>query len=389
MANCVILSKIFSVKPVAVGSINVKFTCTKKALSEALHSVSRAVANKSTLPILSNVLLEVKDGMLKLVTTDLEMGLTCSIPLDRFEEGSVTVPEKILQDVVGGLGDANDVTVSDDDRSMLTVTAGKSRYTIHGLPATDYPLLPQVNSNISIKVKSGDFKDLIKKVIFAVSTDEGRAVLTGCFLNWDGVMLTAVATDTHRLAAKRVTAQGEMVEAVSIVVPERSMNELMRLLNVGDENVEIHISENQVKFVFAHISMVSRLIEGTFPPFERVIPAETNKRLVINREELLDAVRRANVVASKENNKIVIKAEENKLSITARTGDIGEANEEIDVLLEGDPIEIGFNADFLRDVLQVLTCDTIELGLTAPLSPGLLRSVDEPEFNYVVMPMQI
>jgi DNA polymerase-3 subunit beta len=369
----------------------VKFTCTKKALSEALHSVSRAVANKSTLPILSNVLLEVKEGMLKLVTTDLEMGLTCSIPLDRFEEGAVTVPEKILQDVVGGLGDTNDVTVSDDERSMLTVTAGKSRYTIHGLPATDYPLLPQVNSNISIKVKSGDFKDLIKKVIFAVSTDEGRAVLTGCFLNWDGVMLTAVATDTHRLAAKRVTANGEMVEAVSIVVPERSMNELMRLLNVGDEYVEIHISENQVKFVFAHISMVSRLIEGTFPPFERVIPAQTDltKRLVINREELLDAVRRANVVASKENNKIVIKAEENKLSITARTGDIGEANEEIDVLLEGDPIEIGFNADFLRDVLQVLTCDTVELGLSAPLSPGLLRSVDESEFNYVVMPMQI
>lgn len=364
------------------------FTCPKRVFHEALQSVSRAVATRSTLPILGNVLLEVQGGQLKLVTTDLEIGLTCLIPIESGTDGAVTVPERILQDVVGNLPDA-EITISADERNMLTVAAAKSRYTIHGLPADEFPILPQVPSDSVLSLPGPVLRDLVRKTLFAASTDEGRVILTGCLLTWDGQMATMVATDTHRLAVKRAPVTGQFSKPVSVIIPARALQELLRVLGGSEDPVDLIVGESQVLFAMGRLRLVSRLIEGTFPAFERVIPAETTKHLVINRQQLYDAVRRASIVARAEANKIVLKSQDNLLTISAETGEIGRAYEEIPVSLDGEPVEIAFNAEYLQDVFAVLDTETVEMGLTGALNPGLVKAQGEGDYQYVVMPMQM
>ena len=365
------------------------FTCPKRVFHEALQSVSRAVATRSTLPILGNVLLEARGGQLKCTTTDLEIGMTCTLPLDVSEEGAVTVPERIIQDVVGNLPDA-EMTISADERNLLTIAAGKSQYTIHGLPAVEFPTLPQVPRTMVLSMPGPVMRDLVRKTLFAASTDEGRVILTGCLLGWDGQTATMVATDTHRLGIKRAPAGGQYAGTpVSVIIPSRALQELLRLLGSSDEPIEIIVGESQVLFSNGRVELVSRLIEGQFPAYERVIPQESSKHMVINRQQFYDAVRRASIVARAEANKIILRSVDSTLTISAETGDVGKAYEEVPISLEGEPVEIAFNAEYLQDVLGVLDTDTVELGLSGPLNPGVLRADGEPDYLYVVMPMQM
>lgn len=378
------------------------FTCQKRVFQEALQSISRAVATRSTLPILGNVLLDVREDRLKLVTTDLEIGMTCEAPLEGPESvGAVTVPERIIQDVVSNLSADADLTISADERNLLTISAGKSKYTIHGLPADEFPALPEVSSETVITIPAPLLRDLVRKTQFAASTDEGRVILTGCLLTWDGQTATMVATDTHRLAIKHVAVGGQFNAPVSVIIPSRALQELLRLLGGSEENVEVAVGESQVRFavnekfhiptgdILIQQQLISRLIEGQFPAYERVIPPASQKQVIANRQELYDAVRRASIVARTESNKLIMKSEDSTLVITAKTGEVGEAREELTINLEGEPVEIAFNAEYLQDVLSVLDTETVELGLTGPLNPGLLRADGEPDYTYVVMPMQM
>lgn len=365
-----------------------KFTCSKRLFHEALQSVSRAIATRSTLPILGNVLLSAQDGQLKLVTTDLEIGMTCLLPLDGEEAGAVTVPERILQDVVGNLPDG-EITISADERNLLTISAAKSQYTIHGLPADEFPILPQVPSETVLSMPGNILRDLVRKTLFAASTDESRLILTGCLLSWDGTVAIMVATDTHRLAVKRAPADGRFTTPVSVIIPSRALQELLRLLGNSDDNVDVTVGESQILFAMGRVCLVSRLIEGQFPAFERVIPQDVNKRLVANRQQLYDAVRRASIVARVESNKVIFRSIENVLTISAETGEIGKAYEEIPISLSGEAVEIAFNAEYLLDVFAVLDTETVELSLSGPLNPGLVTAEAEHEYQYVVMPMQM
>lgn len=365
------------------------FTCPKRVFHEALQSVARAVATRSTLPILGNVLLEARAGQLKFTTTDLEIGMTCTLPLDVSEEGAVTVPERIIQDVVGNLPDA-ELTISSDERNLLTISAAKSQYTIHGLPATEFPTLPNVPRECVLSMPGPVVRDLVRKTLFSASTDEGRVILTGCLLAWDGQTTTMVATDTHRLGIKRAPATGKFPGTpVSVIVPARALQEVLRLLGSSEDPVDIVIGESQILFSNGRVELVSRLIEGQFPAYERVIPQDSSKHMVINRQQFYDAVRRASIVARAESNKIILRSVDSTLTISAETGDVGKAYEEIPVSLEGDTVEIAFNAEYLQDVLGVLDTETVELGMAGPLNPGLLTANGEPDYQYVVMPMQM
>jgi len=366
----------------------VKFTCSKRLFHEALQSVSRAIASRSTLPILSHVMIEVRDGQLKLVTTDLEIGMTCVLPLDGGEAGTVTVPERILQDVVGNLTEG-ELTISSDERNLLTVSSGKSKYTIHGLSAEEFPVLPQVPADTLLSVPGPVLRDLVRKTLLAASTDESRVILTGCLLTWDGQMATMVATDTHRLAVKRTPVTGQFIQPVSVIIPARALQELLRLLGGSEDPVDVHIGESQILFALGKVRLVSRLIEGQFPAFERVIPAEISKHMVANRQQLYEAVRRASIVARAESNKIILRGSDTTLTIEAETGEVGKAHEEIPISLDGDLVEIAFNAEYLQDVLAVLDTETVEIGLTGPLNPGLVKADGEADYQYVVMPMQM
>ena len=365
-----------------------KFTCPKRVFYEALQSVSRAVATRSTLPILGNVLLEARGGQLTFVTTDLEIGMTCVLPLDSGDDGAVTVPERIIQDVVGNLPDA-ELTISANERNLLTISAAKSQYTIHGLPAEDFPALPQVPTDTVLTVPGPVLRDLMRKTLFAADTDEARVTLTGCYLTWDGVQATMVATDSHRLAVKHAPVSGQFNRPIAVIIPARALQELLRLLGSSEDPVEVHIGENHVLFSLGRVRLISRLIEGTYPAYERLVHQETQKRLVVNRQQLYDAVRRASIVARAESNKLILRSEDTTLIITAETGEVGKAREEVPISLEGEPVEIAFNATYLQEVFAVLETETVELALSGPLNPGIVRAEGEPDYLYVVMPMHM
>lgn len=369
-----------------------KFTCPKAELLEALQSVAHAIATRSTLPILSNVLLEVNGNKLKLVTTDMEIGLTCQINLLSSTDGAVTVSQRILQDMINNLPDG-EVTVLADERNMLTVTSAavsKAQFSIHGLPADEFPILPQVKALTVLNVQAAELRELVRKTLLGASKDETRQILTGCLLFWEGELVTMVATDTHRLAIKSIEMSGEYTNPVSIIIPARALQELLKLTSSSEMEAQILIGESQVLFNIGSKQLVSRLIEGIFPAYDRVVPRDNQKHIVVNRQKLADAVRRASIVASVESNKLIFKTINAAiLTIEAETGEIGKAYEEVPIEMSGEDVEIAFNAEYLQAVLLVLKTETVDIALNGALNPGLITAEGEPNYKYVVMPMQM
>lgn len=366
-----------------------KLSSSKKDLYEGLQSVARAVSGRSTLPILSNVMLETKDNVLRLLATDLEIWMECTIPVEAADSGAITVPAKVVSEVVGSLPEAKIVMQSEDSKA-LNVTCGRSQYVIQGLPAEEFPTAPRVGKETTLEISQPALKDLIKRVIFAASMDETRLILTGALLVWDGNTLRLVATDMHRLAVDSLVTEGTHEKALSVIVPGRALNEVLRSLSSDPEQkVSIAIGDNQIMFSLGHLVVVSRLIEGQFPNWERVIPSESDKRLVLERTAFAAAVRRAAIVARSEANKVLLRTQNGTLSIQAQSGDVGQAYEEIEVTLEGEDVEIAFNAEYLLDVMGIIETDQVEFGLTGPLSPGVIRPSGDSPYLYVVMPMQM
>ncbi len=371
-----------------------KLSCNRRMLHEALQHVSRVVSGRTTLPILSNVLLEAAGGKLRMVAYDMEIGAQSSIPVEMQSEGSLTVPARMLGDVVAGLPDAT-VEMGSEGRSILALACGRSQYTIHGLPAEEYPTLPEVPGDVGFSISQAAMRELIRATIFAASTDETRAILTGVLLKRDADGVKMVATDSYRLAVKTApdsSLKDQQGKAEwQLIVPARALQELNRLLDPADEETAVKISagEQQVRFEIGPYILVSRLIEGQFPNYERVIPTEPGRRIVVNREDLQGAIKRAAIVARTEASKLVFRTQEGVLMITAESGDVGKAREELPAEVEGEELEIAFNAEYLTDVLGVMSSASVVWELTGSLSQGLLKGADDPDYLYVVMPMQL
>ena len=371
-----------------------KVSCNRRMLHEALQHVSRVVSGRTTLPILSNVLLEVAGDTLRMVAYDMEIGAQSAIPVQTESEGSLTVPARMLGEVVAGLPEAT-VEIRSEDRSILGLTCGRSQYTIHGLPAEEYPALPEVPGDIGFAISQAAMRELIRSTIFAASTDETRAILTGVLLKRDQAGVRMVATDSYRLAVKTApagTVSGEQgKEEWQLIVPARALQEVNRLLDPANEETPVRVSagEQQVRFEVGPYILISRLIEGQFPNYERVIPAESGRRIKVDREDLQGAIRRAAIVARAEASKLVFRTQEGVLTITAESGDVGRAKEELAAEVEGEEIEIAFNAEYLSDVLGVIGSEAVVWELTGSLSQGLLKGADDPDYLYVVMPMQL
>lgn len=368
-----------------------KFIANKVVLYQALQNVSRAVSGRSTLPILGNVLIDAQKDGVHMVTTDLEIGIQCSLEANVSQAGSLTVPAKMLGEVVGSLPE-EEISLQSDENNSLTLTCGKSEYLINGLPAEEFPALPEVSQELSLSISQPDLREMIRKTVFAASLDETRAILTGVLLVWEGNLIKGVATDTHRLAVREIPVEASAEKKITVIVPARALHELSRSLREEDEaQVEMNIGESQILFKMDHLLLVSRLIEGQFPNFERVIPSETPTRISANREELLSAIRRAAIVARAEANKLIFRPGGNggSLVITAESGEVGKAHEEVAINLEGEAVEIAFNAQYLMDALSVMDSEAVEIGLGGPLNPGLIKPAGATDCLYVVMPMQI
>lgn len=381
---------------------SLKALCPRKDLFEAVQTVGHAVSGRSTLPILSHILIQAENGGLRLIATDLELGISCRINGARIEEeGALTAPSKTLSEVLGNLPDKEEVALSVDKSHTIHVRCLKSDYKILGLPAEDYPKLPEVPDAVSFSMPQAQLKEMIRQTKFAVGTDDSRPILTGILMVFDSETLKFVATDTHRLAVKTAVIK-EGHGAQNAIVPARAMNELMRLLTDNDGDVRITLSGNQVQFSLpgeADVQIIARLIEGQFPNYQRVIPADFHKKLTIPAQPLLRAVRRASIVARENAHRVIFRTEGEMLILTAESSLVGNAKEEIEVRRDGDDVEIAFNAKYLLDVLEVMDAEEVHLELTESLKPGIMRPVpprtkEEEEmlpadYLCVLMPMQI
>ncbi len=362
-------------------------------LARGLGIVSRAVSSRATLPVLANVLLKTDNNGLKLTATNLEIGINCWVPGKVEAEGEITVPAKLLTDLVASLPNARiDLQLSAKDRT-LKVTCGGSRSSIKGIDADEFPVVAAIGDAPATNVDSRALREALGEVVFAAATDESRPILTGVLTKLVGDRMTLAAADNYRIAVRNLTLAQPVGAEMSIVVPGRSYAELMRILPDTEQQIDITITPNksQVLFHVEGIDLVSRLIEGQFPNYEPVIPTAHSSRAVIDREAFLAGARRASIFARDSAN--IVKVEvggdgTSEVSITAHAADVGDAADALEASVEGQATTIAFNARYLIDVLSNLGADEAALELSGPLAPGVIRGIGKDEYVHVIMPVR-
>lgn len=361
----------------------------RNALLASLSSVVGVVERRHTLPILSNLLLEKKAGKLTLLATDLE--LQVSTQLDGAEAGedfAITIAARKLFDIVRALPDSAKVKLDTKD-SQVVVSAGKSRFTLQTLPAADFPRV-ETGAGLSepIRLPQKTLKRLLQLVQFAMASQDIRYYLNGMLLVLDGKQLRVVATDGHRLSYAETEMENE-VEAREIIIPRKTVIELSKLLSDTDEPVELRIGANQVTITLPGTELVTKVVDGKFPDYQRVIPASQPRELKANRQSVMQALQRAAILSNEKFRGVRLVMSENTLGIVCNNNEQEEAADEIEVSYNGDPLDVGFNVTYLLDGLGALNSEDITLSLGDANSSMLLTSEGEAGFKYVVMPMRI
>jgi DNA polymerase III subunit beta len=362
-------------------------------LARGLGIVGRAVSSRATLPVLANVLLKTENSGLKLTATNLEIGINCWVPGKVAEEGEITVPAKLLADLVSSLPNQRiDLQFSAKDRT-LKVTSGGSRSSIKGIEADEFPVVAAIGDTPATSADSRALRDALAEVVFAAASDESRPILTGVLTRLAGETMTLAAADNYRIAVRTLALAKAVTPEMTIVVPARSYAELMRILPDAEESIEITVTPNksQVLFHVAGIDLVSRLIEGQFPNYEPVIPTAHTSRAVLDREAFLAGARRASIFARDSANivKIELGGEAGDgVAITAHAADVGDEADALDATLEGQSTSIAFNARYLVDVLTNLGAEEAALELSGPLAPGVIRGIGKDDYVHVIMPVR-
>jgi DNA polymerase-3 subunit beta len=370
-------------------------------LARGLGIVSRAVATRATLPVLANVLLRTEDGGLKLTATNLEIGITCWVPGKVEDGGEITVPARLLTDLVGSLPPQTiELELSPKDRS-LKVTCGGSRATIKGIEADEFPVVGAIGEAPVTAVDARVLREALGEVVFAAATDESRPILTGVLTRLEGDTMTLAAADNYRIAVRTVTLARPVAAEQTIVVPGRSYAELVRILPDAETPVEITVTPNRSQVLFhveeaGHgVDLISRLIEGQFPNYEPVVPRRDawTARATLDREAFLAGTRRASFFARDSANIIKVEVggdgeEASGVTISAHAADVGDNADSLEATVEGSPTTIAFNARYLTDVLGALGAEEAVLELSGPLAPGVIRGVGKDDYVHVIMPVR-
>lgn len=361
----------------------------RDALLAPLQSVSGIVERRHTLPILSNVLLEKQGDNLTLIATDIEIQITTkSENVGGNGDGAVTVAAKKLQDILRSLPDSAEITLDLEDKRLL-VKAGKSRFSLQTLPADDFPRMAIAEGESkSLTVTQKQFRYLIGKTQYAMATQDVRYYLNGLMLMVDGQELRCVATDGHRLAYNSMAIEANLPRQ-EMILPRKTVLELNRLLADNEEPLEITVGNNQIRFAFGHTVLVSKLIDGKFPDYERVIPAQLANHMTAERQTLHSAMSRAAILTNDKFRGVRIMLADNVLKIIAANAEQEEAQEEIEVKYEGAPMDVGFNVTYLLDVFNNLGGDEVQWSFNDANSSALISVPGNDRFKYVVMPMRI
>lgn len=362
-----------------------KFSISKEAFLNALQQVQHVVSTRTTLPILSNVLIKAgKDGLL-FATTDLDVGISGTVEADVKDGGATTLPARRLATIVRELP-ADDVDVSVDDKNVAHIRSGPSSFKIMGLAHDEFPPLPTFNDAREFTLEQRVLKECLRKTSYAISTDETRYVLNGILCAFRDNMLTMVATDGRRLAMVEQEVEFPQSNEGDIIIPTKAVNELQRLL--GDEGeVTLKIGSGQIGFDLGNYFLSSKLIEGNYPNYRQVIPGESKERIALDREPMLKTLQRVSLLLSDKSNSVKLNFSRDNLELVANSPDVGEARESIVISYKGPDMVVAFNPEFLMAPLRNLLSDEIHLHLIDEISPGVIKSGGN--FLYVLMPMRV
>jgi len=361
---------------------------SRDALLKPLQAVSGIVERRQTLPILANVLLEQKNGRLFVTATDLEMQITANSELASKQEQAVTVGARKLQDLLRALPEDSSLNV-DTAAGKMTVRAGRSRFNLQTLPAADYPRIGlSQEQQQTIALPQRDFRGLLKLAEFAMAQQDIRYYLNGMLLVIDKGSLQAVATDGHRLSYASIAVTGNYSKQ-EVILPRKTVLELGKLLEDSEAELTIDLLTNQVRFRFSTIELVSKVVDGKFPDYNRVIPSGHSKQIDLSRAELLQALQRAAILSNEKFRGVRLVLGPDQLKIICTNSEQEEAEEELEIAYKGEPLDIGFNITYLLDVLHNLAADRVVLALGDANSSALITMPERGDYKYVVMPMRI
>ena len=373
-----------------------KFKINQDHFSNGLQQVLNVVASRSTMPILSNVLIEAEEGHISLTTTNLDLGIRCRIKAEVSDTGSITLPVRKLATIVKELP-VNEVFLETSKKNQVKITSGGSLFKIMGISSEEFPPLPTFENRKVFDLSQEEIVNMLKSVSYAQSTDENRYILNGVYFKFADEKLTLVATDGRRLGLTGLDLEVSEENTGSLILPAKTVAELERLMGKG-EKVSIAFNDRQAAFEIGldeagdsglvdHLYLVSKIVEGNYPNYRQVIPKETEHRVKIERELMLECVHRAALVTSDKSNSVKIKISKNLLEISGQSSEYGESHESIAIAYDGPEVQVAFNPQFLMEPLKALNKDEVFFEFKDELSPGLFKTLDN--FICVIMPLRL
>lgn len=369
-----------------------KLSIERGRLLRSLGHVQSVVEKRNTIPILSNVLISAGEGSLALTATDLDLAIIETIEADISEDGATTVPAHTLFDIVRKLPDGAEVEIGLEAEQRMTISAGRSRFALACLPKEDFPVMAAGDLPHKFEVGSGDLKRLIDKTRFAISTEETRYYLNGIYLHVsddDGKVLRAVATDGHRLARMEVPLPAGAEGMPGIIIPRKTVSEIRKLIDEYDGDVSVALSDTKIQFSFEGAILTSKLIDGTFPDYTRVIPVGNDKNLEVDCHSFAEAVDRVSTISTDRTRSVKLNLEADKIVLSVNSPEHGTATEEVSADYSAEAMEVGFNARYLLDILGQIEGDVMNAQLADPSSPTIIRDGADQAALYVLMPMRV
>jgi DNA polymerase-3 subunit beta len=365
-----------------------KFTIDRESFLKPLQQVIGVVERRQTLPVLGNLLVNASGGKLKLTATDLEVEIQAEAPANISEEGEITLPARKLIDICKALPENATIQITIKDQKAQ-IRSGKSRFTLSTLPAADFPLVEKINGDSKFTLTQGEMKDVIDRTQFSMAQQDVRDYLTGLMLEMGKGFLRAVATDGHRLALCDVAVEIQTDNPRQVIVPRKGIQELQRLLDDSETPVTVELGANHIRLIAGDVCFTSKLVDGRFPDYDRVVPRGGDKLVVADRELFRQALSRTSILSNEKYRGIRLNLEKNNVKIQAHNPEQEEADEEFDVEYDGGELEIGFNVTYLLDVLAAVRSDKVELVLGDSNSSCLIKQPGTDQYRYVVMPMRL
>jgi len=364
-----------------------KIICNRDNLLEGILTAQKAVSGKTTLPILSGLLLDCRADSLIITATDLEIGIECKVNAQIIEKGLIVLDARLFGEIIRKLP-ADDIEFSIDERNAVNIKCANSYFTIQGQNGEEFPKLPEIKSQKNIILPQNLLKSVIRQTVFACAVDETRPILTGVLLECSGNEIKMIALDGFRLALRTINIDTETND-ISVVVPSKTLNEIYKVLKDNNQKVEIEFGDNQVLFSIGNTRIISRLLEGEFINYGQIIPDEYKTKIKVRTSDLLESCERASLLAREgKNNLIKLGISEKIIKITSNA-EIGKAYEEVSVITVGDDLDIAFNSKYLIDALRVIEGDYISMEFTTNISPCIIRTVDSENYTYLLLPVRI